>query len=94
MARNLGLGVLAKARWREEHPAHRRKTDPGKLQMAGRLRQETPMTLKWIAARLQIGTWKNLNRRLSEYRESKEKWKCAFARNCYLYLRSWFYVRL
>ena len=57
MARNLGLGIIAKARWREEHLAHRRKTDPVRLRLAGRLRQETPMRLKWIAARRQAADW-------------------------------------
>ena len=47
--------------------------DPVKLRLAARLRRETPMTLKWIAARLRARTWKNPNRRLYEYRESKEK---------------------
>ena len=64
---------LAKAGWTEEDLAQRRKTDALKLRLAARLRRETPVTLKWIASRLQAGTWKNLNRRLYEYRESKEK---------------------
>jgi len=32
----------------------RRKGDPGKIRIAGRLRAETTMTLKWIAAELQM----------------------------------------
>jgi hypothetical protein len=35
-----------------------------KMRMAGRLRQETTVTLKWIAQRLQMGTWTNLNHHL------------------------------
>jgi len=32
-------------------------------------------TLKWIAARLKMGTWKHLNRRLHEPGKPKEKYK-------------------
>ena len=35
----------------------RRKGDPGKAAMARRLRQQTTMSLKWIARRLKMGTW-------------------------------------
>ena len=34
----------------------RRKSNPGKLKITLRLRQETTMTLAWIAERLQMGT--------------------------------------
>ena len=34
-----------------------------------RLRQETTMTLKWIAVRLGMGAWTHLNRRLYEQRQ-------------------------
>ena len=57
---------LAKAGWREEDLPRRRKSDPLKLRWAAQLRRETPLTLKWIAARLKMGTWKHLNRRLYE----------------------------
>jgi hypothetical protein len=35
--------------------ARRRKADPGKIQMARRLRQETTMKWQWIAAVLVMG---------------------------------------
>ena len=35
----------------------RRKGDPQKVILARRLREETTMTLKWIAQRLQMGSW-------------------------------------
>jgi hypothetical protein len=34
--------------------------DPGKLAMAARVRKETALSMKWIAARLQMGTSKSL----------------------------------
>jgi REP element-mobilizing transposase RayT len=45
---------LAKAGWREEDLSQRRKSDPMKLHWAAQLRRETPLTLKWIAARLNL----------------------------------------
>jgi hypothetical protein len=35
----------------------RRKGDQQKVVLARRLRQETTMSLKWIAQRLQMGSW-------------------------------------
>ena len=43
-------------RWTEEALARRAKRDAGKLKIAARLRAETAVTVKWIAARLQLGT--------------------------------------
>ena len=42
-------------RWTEQELKDRRKTDPGKVKMARRLRKETVMTMHWIARRLQMG---------------------------------------
>jgi len=64
---------LAKAGWREEDLPRRRKSDPLKLRWAAQLRRETPMTLKWITARLKMGTWKHLNRRLHEHAKPRER---------------------
>jgi hypothetical protein len=38
-----------------------RKGDPGKVKIAARLRQETVMTLKWIAQRLHMGAWTHVS---------------------------------
>jgi hypothetical protein len=38
----------------------------GKVMMARRLRQETTMSLKWIAQRLQMGTWTYVSNLLNE----------------------------
>ena len=43
--------------WAEAELKIRRKGDPKKVAMARRLRRESTMTLKWIAQRLQMGTW-------------------------------------
>jgi len=59
---------LKKARWNEAELATRPKSDPVKIRLAARLREETTMTLKWIAARLQMGAWTHLNKRLYEHR--------------------------
>ncbi len=42
--------------WTEAELASRRKGDAGKATMARRLRQESTMTLKWIAQRLRMGS--------------------------------------
>ncbi len=60
---------LKKARWTEEDLRWRRKSDAVKIRLAVQLRQETTMTLKWIAVRLQMGAWTHLNKRLYERRK-------------------------
>ncbi len=60
---------LKKARWTEEDLRVRRKSDPGKIKLAAHLRQETTMTLKWIAERLQVGAWTHLNKRFYQHRK-------------------------
>jgi putative transposase len=63
---------LAKAGWREDDLPRRRKGDPMKLRWAAQLRRETPL-MKWIAARLKMGTWKHLNWRLHEHGKPRER---------------------
>lgn len=46
---------LARLGWTEADLTHRRKGDPGKIPIARRLREQTRMTLAWIAGRLQMG---------------------------------------
>jgi hypothetical protein len=45
--------------WQETEVSSRRKHDPGKVQIALRLRQETTLSVKQIAARLHFGTPKS-----------------------------------
>jgi hypothetical protein len=46
------------------------KGHSGTVMMARRLRQETTMSLKWIAQRLQMGTWTYVSNLLNEKPES------------------------
>jgi REP element-mobilizing transposase RayT len=57
--------------WTEEELAARKKSDRTKLRLAVKLRSETPMTLKWIAGRLQMGTGTSLSNLLSAQRRRK-----------------------
>ena len=50
--------------------AERRTTDPGKLALAARLRRETSLPLKWIAARGRLGTSKSANANRHHWRQA------------------------
>ena len=56
-AERIVTGELKRCRMKENDLALLRKGDPRKVAIARRLRQETTMTLKWIAERLRMGTW-------------------------------------
>jgi putative transposase len=56
-AEGILAGELDRRGWRETELALRPKGDKAKVAMARRLRKETTMSLKWIAARLQMGSW-------------------------------------
>lgn len=47
---------LTRLGWTETELQQRRKGDKNKVRIARRLRAETTVTLKWIAARLGMGT--------------------------------------
>lgn len=55
---------LKRVGWSEDDLVERRKSDPAKLAIAARLRRETVLTIKTIAARLHLGTSKSANVRL------------------------------
>jgi hypothetical protein len=57
---------LRELSWAEMDLAQRRKGDPGKVQIARRLRAETTMTLGWIADRLRMGVWTHVSNLLRE----------------------------
>jgi hypothetical protein len=57
MAERLVREELERMGWSEEQLRGRPKGHPGKVAIARRLRQETIMSLKWIAQRLEMGTW-------------------------------------
>ena len=56
---------MKRRRWTESSLAGGRKSDPEKVKMALRLCWERIMTLKWIAKRLQMGSWTNVSNRLA-----------------------------
>jgi len=55
--------------WSEADLELTRKGDRRKVKIARRLRQETTMTLKWIAERLKMGTWTHVTNRLYHLRK-------------------------
>ena len=61
-------GIIAqefkRLRWKQGELERRPKGDSKKVRIAARLRKETTVTLKWIAQRLHMGTWTNLNHHL------------------------------
>ncbi len=60
---------LKPRRWQAVDLAKGTPGDPGQVDLAGRLRAETVMTVKWIAERLQMGTASYLNNRWSRWRK-------------------------
>ncbi len=58
---------LARLGWSREELGARRKGDPGKMAMAARLRRETTLTMKSIAALAHLGTSKSANVRLHRW---------------------------
>ena len=53
--------------------ATRRRSDPGKLAIAARLRSETTLPIKWIAARVHIGTAKGAKSVLPHLAQSQDQ---------------------
>ncbi len=52
---------LKRRKWDWGELKARRKGDPAKLEIAARLRRETTLTIRQIAERLYLGSWKSLN---------------------------------
>jgi hypothetical protein len=61
---------LMRLGWKEEELSRRAKSDPCKLALAGRVRKETTLTLKWIAVRLHLGTSRSANATLHRWMHS------------------------
>ena len=68
---------LQKLGWTEADLAARRRGDGAKLKLAVKLRAETTMTLKWIAARLQMGIGGSLSNLLSAQRRGRRSCQCV-----------------
>jgi REP element-mobilizing transposase RayT len=62
---------LERLGWDEVQLRARPKGHQSKFMLARRLRQETTMSLKWIAERLQMGTWTYVSNLLNEPPESQ-----------------------
>ena len=56
-AERIVLEELQRRGWKEESLPGLPKGDKSKVALARRLRQETTMSLKWIAQRLYMGSW-------------------------------------
>jgi hypothetical protein len=63
---------LGRRGWTQAELERRRKGDAEKVAMAWRLRQETTMSLKWIAQRLQMGTWTYVSNCLVQKRKEEK----------------------
>jgi hypothetical protein len=59
--------ALKRLGWKEADLKSRRKNDPDKLEIGARLRRETTLTIKAIAARVCLGTSKAANAKLHRH---------------------------
>ncbi len=65
-AERLARAGLQALGWTEKELSQRPKGDEGKVRLARQLRAETTMTLRWIAARLEMGSWTYVSNLLHE----------------------------
>jgi hypothetical protein len=64
---------LNRLKWAESDLAGHAKSDGRKLALAERLRRETTLTIRQIALRLQMGSWKSLNNKLYLHKKAAAK---------------------
>ena len=57
---------LKKLGWAKSELAARRKSDPHKVALAREVRSQTTMSLKWIAQRLEMGSWTHVSNLLRQ----------------------------
>ena len=62
--------------WKEEELSKRRKGDKGMVAIARKLRKQTTMSLKWIAQRLEMGSWTYVFNLLSAKPTQSKAKKC------------------
>ena len=65
-AERAAMEEMKRLGWEKGDLQRRRKGHKGKVAMARRLRKETTMSLKWIAQRLQMGSWTYVSNLLRE----------------------------
>ena len=63
--------ALRRLGWKEKDLRERPKGEPSKVELAQRLRQETTLTMRHIAVRLSMGSWRTLNNQLYLARKQK-----------------------
>jgi hypothetical protein len=64
---------LKRLGWKERNLMVKRKSDAGKLAIAGRLRRETTLTTGKIAKRLHLGSPKSAKARIHEWLRAQSK---------------------
>jgi hypothetical protein len=64
---------LQELKWSQRDLRQRPKSDGAKLKLAARLRRHTTLTIRQMAERLHLGSWKSLNNKL--YLRSRGKGK-------------------
>ena len=62
---------LQRLGWKEVDLKKQNKSDPEKLAVAARIRRETTLTIKAIAGRLHLGTWKSATTRLHNRKQKQ-----------------------
>jgi len=72
-ARRLVRQELKRLGWGEDELTRRRKGDRQKIELAGRLRAETTMSLAWIAERLRMGSWSHVSNLLRKAKSAKSE---------------------
>ncbi|MCP5525764.1 MAG: hypothetical protein H7A47_03020 [Verrucomicrobiales bacterium] len=64
---------LQRLGWTRADLEQRNRTAPEKLELAARLRRETALTIKEIAQRLHLGSWKSATTRLHSLKQKREQ---------------------
>ena len=60
-------------RWTARDLQERPKSDPAKLALAARVREETTLTISWLARRLHLGSWKSFASKLHRWMKTDGK---------------------
>jgi hypothetical protein len=76
---------LKRLGWDEKERPRRRQGDPQKVKLAGRLRRETTLNLKWIAQRLPMGSRTCVSNLLNE----KSRHRCVNSEDWHLPVLDW-----
>ena len=64
---------LQRLGWRRVDLEKRNRSAPEKLELAGRLRRETTLTIREIAQGLHLGSWKSAMNRLHRLKRKREQ---------------------